>query len=219
LTHYSEFFRAALKGNFREATDRVVKLADTEPHIFECYVHWLYYQRFPDASKGDAEELEKAWGSSGDTHTLTTNLIRMYVFGDQNIIPQLQKDALDAIFHHVIPEPNTFLLDDEQVKCAFDYLDAEDPICRFLVDLNLYYDYYSDDPRSLNEVDKLFDWPIAYLRAFARRAKSIIWSMRCGDKDIDDFELVLCDYHEHKTDEEREACEEEQERKRQINNA
>jgi hypothetical protein len=207
LTHYSEFFRAAFTGNFREATDKVVKLAITDPHIFECYVHWLYYQRFPDASKGDSEELEKAWGSSEDAYALTTNLIKMYVFGHQNIIPQLQRDALDAVFHHIVSEPDLNLPDDEQVRCAFDYLEREDPICRFLVDVNLYYDYCSDDRPNPYEDDERFDWPIAYLRAFARQTTRLVGDVHRENKDIADFEPILCDYHEHKTDEERETCE------------
>jgi hypothetical protein len=39
LTHYSEFFRAALTGRFKEAEEKVVKVRDTAPDIFECFVH------------------------------------------------------------------------------------------------------------------------------------------------------------------------------------
>lgn len=53
LTHYSDFFRAALTGDFKEAEDKIVRLEEEDPTVFEFFVHWLYYQRFPDGSKED----------------------------------------------------------------------------------------------------------------------------------------------------------------------
>jgi hypothetical protein len=173
-------------------------------------VHWLYYQRFPDTSKGDDEELEKAWRSSDNAYTLTTNLIKMYVFGNQNIIPKLQRDALDAVFHHIVSTPSDILPDDKQVRCAFDYLDVEDPICRFLVDANIYYDYCSSDHQNPYNDDERFDWSTAYLRAFARQTTRLVGGMRCEGRNIGDFEPKLCDYHEHRTDEDRKTCEKSQ---------
>lgn len=38
-----KFFRAALTGKFKEAKEKVVRLHDTDPEVFECVVHWLYY--------------------------------------------------------------------------------------------------------------------------------------------------------------------------------
>ena len=42
LTHYSEFFRAALTGGFKEAADKIVTLKDEDPDVFGVFVHWLY---------------------------------------------------------------------------------------------------------------------------------------------------------------------------------
>jgi hypothetical protein len=209
LVHHSEFFRAALTGNFKEAEEKVVKMADTEPYIFECFVHWLYYQRFPDASKGDDEELVKIWGSADEAHTLITNLVKIYVMGDQNIMPRLQRDALDSVFHH-ISYTHCTLPDDDHVKCAFDYLDPEDPLCRYLVDANFYGDNCLDDDFNPYDISENFDWPIEYLLALARRSTNLVSQIRWGDKNIGDFEPELCNYHDHKTVEERKACENEQ---------
>jgi hypothetical protein len=159
LVHHSEFFRAALTGNFKEAEEKVVKMADTEPYIFECFVHWLYYQRFPDASKGDDEELVKIWGSADEAHTLITNLVKMYVMGDQNIMPRLQRDALDSVFHHISYTQCT-LPDDDHVKCAFDYLDPEDPLCRYLVDANFYGDNCLDDDFNPYDISENLLWHV-----------------------------------------------------------
>jgi len=50
LTYHSTFFAAALNGNFREADDRAVTSAESDPWTFEMFVHWLYHQALP-ASK------------------------------------------------------------------------------------------------------------------------------------------------------------------------
>jgi hypothetical protein len=38
-----------------------VRLGDASSALFEICVHWLYFQRFPDADIGEDEELVKVW--------------------------------------------------------------------------------------------------------------------------------------------------------------
>jgi hypothetical protein len=204
LTHYSEFFRAALTGRFKEVEDKVVKLEDTRPRVFECFVHWLYHQRFPDASKGDDKELVQDWGTTNEDSILTTNLIEMYVLGDQRVMAQLQREALDDLYHHLM-WTNASTPNDVQVRYAFKYLRSDDPLCRLLVDLSFYYTDFCPDRPGPYEPSSGHDWPVEYLLAFAHRTTEIVhgfWRRAV----IEDFKPVLCDYHGHKTVKERDSC-------------
>jgi hypothetical protein len=57
ITHYSEFFRAAINGKLAEVTDKTVKLGDVGPETFKLFVCWLYYKRLPNRKKGDDSQL------------------------------------------------------------------------------------------------------------------------------------------------------------------
>jgi hypothetical protein len=72
LTTYSDFFRAALTGGFVEAEEKVVKLEEDRSQTFVFFVHWLYHQRLPDRSKGDADEIVKPWSFKTDAAKKTT---------------------------------------------------------------------------------------------------------------------------------------------------
>jgi hypothetical protein len=206
LTHHSEFFRAALIGNFKEAKDKVVRLEDIDPFIFECFVHWLYYQRFPDASKNDDEELVKAWGTEEASTTLATSLIKLYILADQCMVPRLKRAALDLAYHLFHMSASGGLPDDEHAKCAFNHLQSEDPLCQLLVDVNFHHDRETDDWPKIYEAEVGYNWPFEYLLAFARRTTKVVGDVRWNGKDWSDFELDLCDYHNHKTNEERKVC-------------
>lgn len=136
LTHYSEFFRAALTGSFREAEDKTVKLEEDQPLTFEFFVHWLYYQRFPDKSKGDADEITSAWVKGDDEKnygsTKSRNLINLHVFSDRYNIPQLFRKSMDEFYWHM-SRASTDLPCTDAINTAFNALDQESPMCRYLI--------------------------------------------------------------------------------------
>lgn len=201
LTHQSEFFRAALTGKFKEAEEKVVRLHDTEPEVFECVVHWLYYQRFPN--KEDEESLLDIWGKEDDDDEITLSLIKMYVFGAQRMAPQLQRDALNQLFYHIENEVDPV---GDHIAYAFNHLAADDPLCRFLVDTMIYYSNINEDIE-LYSMDGLNDWPPSYLLAYTRRATRIFGDVFWKGKKKSDFAPKLCDYHGHENAEERKECE------------
>ncbi|KAJ4359525.1 uncharacterized protein N0V89_000080 [Didymosphaeria variabile] len=141
LTHYSEFFRAALLGRFQEAETKTVTLKDQNPVTFEIFIHWLYHQRFPHAGYGDDKDLVALYGDpmaengvSADAHrTKTQVLVRLYVFGDAHQAVRFKNDALRTLFAHLngkkhhVPCPSTYTY-------AFSRLANTDALCRLLVD-------------------------------------------------------------------------------------
>ncbi|KAF1967691.1 hypothetical protein BU23DRAFT_573000 [Bimuria novae-zelandiae CBS 107.79] len=67
LTHYSDYFRAALQRGFKEAETKTVTLKEEHSATFELFVHWVYHQRFPDASEGDDGQLVELFSDNFDS--------------------------------------------------------------------------------------------------------------------------------------------------------
>jgi hypothetical protein len=138
LIHHPHFSRAALDGRSKEAEEKVVRLQDTEPEVFECVVHWLYYQRFPD--ERDDEGLLEIWSVKADGAMIASSLIKMYVFRDQHLAPQLQRDALDHLYRHLEDYASNYNLPNPtHIARAFNYLATDSPLCRYLVNTMINY--------------------------------------------------------------------------------
>jgi hypothetical protein len=200
LVYHSEFFRAAFTGGFKESEDKVVKLRDTEPLIFECFVHWLYYQRLPSASSGDDETLVQSWGATHRNAILTTNLIKMYILADSRIVPALRRQVLDCLYDHMyeVDLPHRDLM-----VYAFENLKSDSPLCQMLLDFCIHYGWDEVNGIKQTEGEGHKHWPAEYLYAYARRATEIVDKMKYDERHTN---LDKCDYHEHETDEERDEC-------------
>ena len=86
LSHYSSYFKAALKDDWKEGTLKTVELKDDNPDVFRAFFHWMYTGKLyfaPDAS---------------DTVPLDHGLIfEIYVFGDSRGVPALCNAAIDLL--------------------------------------------------------------------------------------------------------------------------
>jgi hypothetical protein len=188
LTHNSKFFNHALTEPFKEAKEKLVRLSDTQPDTFEFFVHWLYYQRFPDASKGDDEELVQSWEADAK-HLLITNIIRIYILGGVRIIPALQQQALDYLYRLLTSGYPSKMPTMHDLKLAFDSLKTDDPLCRLLINTDIYY--------NLIKLYKGLTLLEDYVRAVACRATQIIEDISSGSIVTTNLQPKLCDYHEH----------------------
>jgi hypothetical protein len=81
LCLYSDYFRAAFNGQFKETTERKLELPDVETSLFDEFQVWLY-----------TRELQ---GPPGLQFRFLTD---MWILGDQHQIPLLQNQAMDKIF-------------------------------------------------------------------------------------------------------------------------
>ncbi|KAG9653089.1 hypothetical protein KCU64_g8123, partial [Aureobasidium melanogenum] len=83
LCFYSDYFRAAFNGSFKEAAERKLELPNVEEHIFEGAQLWLYTRNLQKPiDKLDCYEF----------------LVGLWIFGDQHQIPLLQNQVMDEIF-------------------------------------------------------------------------------------------------------------------------
>jgi hypothetical protein len=213
LVHHSESFRAALIGNFKEAKDKVVKLEEEDVDIFEIYVHWMYHGRFPASSEGDALGLVALFANRGDEDVQTREqgsniaLVQLYIFADKYIAKSFQRTVLDAFYDCVKDDvylPSTFA-----IRLAFEHLNNEDPLCRLLMDS---YATGFDAQASWSEyfVKEDCQFTHQFLIGVLQRLSLKIDNLECFASDCSD-EYGYCDYHEHKSEEERKACKEERE--------
>ncbi|TIA22398.1 hypothetical protein D6C81_03415 [Aureobasidium pullulans] len=83
LCFYSDYFRAAFNGSFKEATDGKIELMDVEPEVFDIFQVWLYLRRL--------QTPENAF-------TCFMRLAQLWVFGDKHQVPLLQNEVMDDIF-------------------------------------------------------------------------------------------------------------------------
>ncbi|THX37813.1 hypothetical protein D6D10_05616 [Aureobasidium pullulans] len=83
LCFYSDYFRAAFNGSFKEATDGKIELMDVEPKVFDIFQIWLYSRRLQ---------------TSEDSFPSYITLAQLWVFGDKHQIPLLQNEVMDDIF-------------------------------------------------------------------------------------------------------------------------
>lgn len=173
--------------------------------VFEFFVHWLYHQRLPN--KDDDPELFVAWGSDNDNGDLRMeNLVYLSVFCDMYDVPLLKRLSLDQLFEH-LKDPNINLPSTSYVVYAFDNIPDDSPLCRLLIDM--YFEFASEE--AWNRVVKLdFDrlckkHSQLALQTFFRKMLQRYARYKYEDL-TEESVLDICDYHEHKNDEERQAC-------------
>ncbi|KAF1850014.1 uncharacterized protein K460DRAFT_257994, partial [Cucurbitaria berberidis CBS 394.84] len=197
LTHYSSFFRAAYTGRHREAEDKTVTLENTTPKVFEFFVHWLYYERFPVRSLNDDMGLLEEWEREENDLPSTWWFVDLYIFGNKYEVHQLKIDVLNELFHLLEHESKSRLPGLDVVQEAFDLLPTDSPMCGFLVEAYCYW----ANPETLEEFGVFSCMP--FLKA--------VWCRMCqlnqkGLKPQKNYKIDICDFHEHSTDEEKEAC-------------
>jgi hypothetical protein len=196
LISQSPYFRAALTSGFKEAKTRTIVLKTENPETVEFFVHWLYHQRFP--GKSDAPELYALWtDGEGDGDLLTDNLIELHVFGDKYNVPELRTHTITELFYHIEYERGIPLPGADMVRYAFDNLPEGAPMCMYLADT--YCCFARDQDWAAFEPS---DWPPQFLSHVLSRYTEFAF----GDMTRDDFARP-CDYHEHSTSEEEQACE------------
>jgi BTB/POZ domain len=87
LCEQSDYFRAAFKGGFSEASDKQVYLEEDDPAAFEMVVRWIYGQRVPFL------ELP----SYGPAHCHRALWCKVYVLADKFGLQKLKDQALGIL--------------------------------------------------------------------------------------------------------------------------
>ncbi|KAH8728339.1 hypothetical protein GQ44DRAFT_609472 [Phaeosphaeriaceae sp. PMI808] len=87
LSHYSSYFRNALKPEWKGGEINSINLDEDCPVIFRVFFHWLY-----------SGNLYTKLAPSGEVPVTYKILIDVYVFGDARGIPELCNAVIDLLF-------------------------------------------------------------------------------------------------------------------------
>ncbi|KAF2491102.1 hypothetical protein BU16DRAFT_143700 [Lophium mytilinum] len=199
LVHYSEYFRAAFTGSFKEAEKKELTLDEVEERTFGFFMDWLYSKKLPeDCGSGERSSIYPPQPCTCNEDEGRYPLVKLYIFADRYQIPNFRKDVLDVIFQRYNRDDMFDLHSNVEVIEAFESLLPNSPLCRFYIDLfaRRYYpikwDTDGDDRLSAH-------LPHAYLYGVMQEMGRLLHGTAVN-------KMELCDYHEH-VDEERVACE------------
>ena len=182
LCSFSTYFRAALDGNFKEASEQKIELLEDDPSVIERFQLWLYQGSILNIDELPANQ---KWGM----------IVKLYCFGQTRGIPLLENHIIDISI---------------QKYMAWDFIhptclrelyrhSSKSAMCKLVVDIST----YSDTLLSwgyLNDMDHddVEDFPYMFLRQmFVSSSKRRI---KQTSKTLTAFWHSRCDYHDHADD-------------------
>ncbi|KAF9693739.1 hypothetical protein EKO04_008149 [Ascochyta lentis] len=150
LVEHSEYFRKALTGPWKEAEDRVFRIADVKSHTFDVFVDWLYTQRLPESRMHWCPDPDR-----GEQCNMQLGMayVQAYVFGDRfqtlgfkDAVGQKLCDDLD----HSPPSYETVIY-------AYAHLPEEDDLLQQMVNFQCAYGnpLYDDDVEEIETRKRL----------------------------------------------------------------
>ncbi|KAJ4324390.1 hypothetical protein N0V94_001287 [Neodidymelliopsis sp. IMI 364377] len=199
LSHYSEYFRRALAGAWREASERIIVLgSDVKPCIFNLFVEWLYTQKLPT--------LPPDWRRIADPlhpYSVSAKMLRLklYVFADRFVVPLLREQLNRAIVNDYDSDCPA-LEEYETVNYAFHNLPPSDPLLDLIVDR--YFMVWRLDLDEGEDEEAYETLPHEFLLRFYKRVGK--WRKDDMQNRHQLFNMDFCSYHEHKTEQERLQC-------------
>ncbi|KAH0369043.1 hypothetical protein KCU65_g3532, partial [Aureobasidium melanogenum] len=173
LCFYSDYFRAAFNGSFKEANEGKLSLPDEDADLFYIVNGFVYTRLLRQEDRQTGPQLTH--------HTLG----QLWAFGDRFLMPLLQNTAMDAYVKRITT-----------LKCGFapatmareyQHTSTGSPLRKFLVDWQAH--------RSIQSKEHLGQWPQEALADLA----IVLSSMKTEDRGIDKLpdDRDKCYYHVH----------------------
>ena len=186
LCNGSTFFSAAINGQFREATERQVRLPEVDVDLFATYVQFVYTKQIVPL---DPEEIEK--DTQGTKRKIRAT--ELYILADQFGDMLLQNKLIDYCIETVHQSRKLFPA--IAITLAYQHLPANSKLRKLSVDLFLasVSSAWLDQNRDDLPKDFLADPAVRWVKGIRK-------------KDIDQFDwsgytrFEVCEYHEHNYD-------------------
>lgn len=150
LCFYSDYFRAAFNGSFKEATDGKIELMDVEPKVFDIFQIWLYSRRLQ---------------TSEDSFPSYTTLGQLWVFGDKHQIPLLQNEVMDGIF---AKEAELKVFHTSLVKLAYEQTPVGSPLRKAVIEVTGYNMNLQEGDGSALHMSNQSNWSVESLMDLVR---------------------------------------------------
>jgi hypothetical protein len=138
LVYYSDYFRGAFSGSFKEATEGRLAPPEEKVNVFKVFNNFIYTHQLCD---GDGADL--CWSV----------LIKVWLFGDRHIIPALQNEAMDSILAKNVKEKSI-----PSFSLKYIYRNTLDgsPLRKVMIDLVTYKGHL---PIMMMSEKATLDWP------------------------------------------------------------
>ncbi|THZ18857.1 hypothetical protein D6C91_05343 [Aureobasidium pullulans] len=175
LCFYSDYFRAAFNGSFKEAAERKIELSDVEEEVFEFFQLWLYTRRL------------------NLFETTFSMLAKLWIFGDQHQMPLLQNCSVDTMLLKRIKQK---AFSPDALGVAYANTLAGSPLRRAVIDIASSL-VIRDNANSILRADFEKQWSVESLIDLVRVIES-------RDKALPQYSLPKrdkCYYHVHGKDE------------------
>lgn len=184
LCFYSDFFRAAFEGSFKEANEGKIELLDARIDVFETFQVWLYSQSLRNVEDSEDSSMPSGFPSF-------EILARLWVFGDKCQIPLLQNSAIDALMDRG-KETNEFHT--KVVQVAYSDTLQDSPLRRFAIESCVFEMFHRHGEQSIFRDGNLCYWCKEALVDFAR-CMSDAWERKLPWGKMPD--RTKCHYHVH----------------------
>jgi hypothetical protein len=90
LTEKSDYFKAACRGVWKEATSRVIKLQDIDAEAFNSYMYWIHRNELAINAKLDPKDVKSATA-------YVEKFVKLWLLGDRLADCELRDAAMNAI--------------------------------------------------------------------------------------------------------------------------
>ncbi|KAF2500044.1 hypothetical protein BU16DRAFT_522892 [Lophium mytilinum] len=145
LCSYSDFFRAALQGGFKEAKEKRVALPEEDPEVFELFVQWLFtggYIFDDEIVTRDAIDDMIRDGEPYAHASVLRKSAQAWVFGEKiRSSVDFKNYAMNYLYQMLLPKkvPLIFPIDPAQILLAFQHTADGSCLRRFFMDYLLEY--------------------------------------------------------------------------------
>ncbi|KAG9954075.1 hypothetical protein KCU85_g605, partial [Aureobasidium melanogenum] len=183
LCFYSDYFRGAFEGSFKEAVDGKIWLEKEDPAIFDIFNAFLYNRKLQDAK-----------GLVGLSLSFKT-LVDLWIFGDQFVVPLLQNIAIDSLQQK--SDQENFIPCKTQIRKIYDNTLHGAPLRRIMIDMTAFETHIGRRPRE----EVVESWPVEALAdlAFTLSLKTSD-EVKCSK--MPEYKKMKCYYHVHNKGEE-----------------
>lgn len=101
LKNASSWFGAALKPYFTEGQEGILRFPDTPTMVVEASLYWLFHGKLPLHDILEALGFSKPGLKTVSERHVQELAVRIWMFGEQHLVPRLQNEAMRALHHSV----------------------------------------------------------------------------------------------------------------------
>lgn len=194
IVEKSQYFKAAYRGDWKEAQTRTVKLQDVDVEAFDSYMFWIH--RGELAINTDFDLLEGGKIQHAAAYAHINKLVRLWLLGDRLSDSKFRNTVMDAIlgvFSGLISDSGTGsrLLPPHLTVLIWSNTTEGRALRRLVID---YYLYAVTPEEMDSQWDKFHPDFVKELAVGALKRPS---EARSDPREVEVWTRRICDFHEH----------------------